>query len=59
MVIDNSMPNLSPIVELLLGGKGCGIKHFILWGVKKCEQTKIHHPLNPKWPLMLKNMGVQ
>jgi hypothetical protein len=50
------MPNLIPIIELLLGGEGCEIEHVFLWGAKKCEQTKVPRPLNPKWPSMLKNM---
>ncbi len=48
------MPNFIPIVKLLLGKKGCEIKHVFIWGAKKCEQTEVPHPLNPKQPLVLK-----
>jgi hypothetical protein len=42
------MPNFIPIIKLLLGGEGCEIKHVFIWGAKKCEQTEVPRPLNPK-----------
>jgi hypothetical protein len=52
------MLNSIPIVKLLLGGEGCKIKHVFIWGAKKCELTKVPHPLNPKQPLVLRNMNM-
>jgi hypothetical protein len=44
------------MVELLL--KGLDIKPVFVWGNEKCEQTCIHHPLNPNRELVLKNMSM-
>ncbi len=48
-----TQPNLIPIVDLLLG-EGSKIKPMFIWGVEKCEQIPISHPLNPRRQLMLK-----
>jgi hypothetical protein len=56
MVISNNA-KFDPIIELLLGGEGCEIKHVFLWGVEKRQQIEVPHLLNPKWPLALKNMS--
>jgi hypothetical protein len=44
---------LIPIIDLSLR-EGSKIKPMFIWGVEKCEQIPISHPLNPKQQLMLK-----
>jgi hypothetical protein len=39
MVINNNA-KFDPIVELLLGGEGCEIKHVFMWVLKKVSKLK-------------------
>jgi hypothetical protein len=50
-----TLSNLVPMVEYHLT-KVEGLKLMFLRGNEKCEHTHIHHPLNAKKELVLKNM---
>jgi len=56
LVINNTL-NLLPMVDFLLQGK-LGVKPLFIWGVEKCLETSICHPLRPEWDLVLKNMKI-
>jgi hypothetical protein len=38
--------NLAPMVQFLLDGV-LGVKPMFIWGVEKCFEIGIAHPLNP------------